>query len=196
MHRLVHENEYARILDVQIPPGATSKFHEHAARLAGVIVSDARNWFEKPGEARGAINAPAAPGSPIENWAAKLPYTHRVGNVDVVPLHYVVAELVAPSRIAADALPDTPTRRLIKEGDVGRYYRITLDPGQSTEGHTHAQPGLTVHVTSGAVADEGDASGAHGGNGAGAWRWRNPNHQHVLRNDGAARVEIVEVDLR
>jgi quercetin dioxygenase-like cupin family protein len=178
MHRLVLQNRYARVMDVLIPPGETSKDHEHAARIAGVILSDARYWAQKPGEERGPLNVPLAPGSPIENWAAQLPYTHRVGNVDVVPLHYIVAEQIAPTRIDADALPDTATRKLIKEGAVARYYRITLEPGQSTEAHTHALPGITVHVADG------------------AWQWRDPDHHHVLRNDGNTRVVIVEVDLR
>ena len=94
------------------------------------------------------------------------------------------------------ALAETPSRHLLKEGKAARAYITRLGVGESTEVHTHATPGLTVYVTAGTIADEGDAAAAAGGTGAGAWRWRNAGYKHVLRNTGTTTAQIMEIDWR
>ena len=113
-----------------------------------------------------------------------------------MPIHYVVAERLAASSSDPPALPDTPTRRLIKEGPLGRVYQVTLAPRAMTESHTHAAPGLTVLATPGVLADDGSAPAAAGGRGVGHWTWRDAAHCHVLRNDGTAAVTVYEIDWR
>ena len=195
-HRLVYQNHYTRVFDIVIPPGDTTRFHVHAAPMTGVVIQDARNWTQTLGALPGPVKAGNSPGTILENWTSTLPYTHRVGNVDVVAIHYIVGEWLASSGIDVPPLGGTPTLQLIKEGAVARVYRIVLAPGESTDMHTHASPGLTVQVTAGAVTDEGAAPAAFGGSGAGAWRWRDPGHRHVLRNTGAAPAQVVEIDWR
>jgi hypothetical protein len=131
----------------------------------------------------------------FDNWSQTLPYTHRVANADTLPLHYVVAEWLAPSGPDAPALPDGSSGRLLKEGPTTRVYQITLTPGAATEAHTHATPGLTVLGTAGALSGDGSPQ-ARGGTGAGSWSWREARFRHVLRNDGPAPVVIYEIDWR
>src|SRR4029453_4153281 len=108
----------------------------------------------------------------------------RVANVDSVPIRYIVAEQLSRSGVDTPALPDAPTRRLVKEGPTGPVYQVTLAPHTATELHTHAAPGLTVLAIAGTLADEGNAPAATGGTGPGRWIWRNSAHQHLLRNNG------------
>jgi hypothetical protein len=195
-HRLVFQNRYARVLDVVIPPGDTTGFHTHAARIAGVVIQDALNWTQRLGSPPDSVQPGSPPGDVLENWTAALPYTHRVGNADTVAIHYMVAEWLASPGIKAPPLAESATRHLVREGDVARFYRVLLAPGDSTEVHTHASPGLTVQVTAGAIMDEGAGPAATGGSGAGAWWWRNAGYRHVLRNRGSVAVMIMEIDWR
>lgn len=195
-HRPVFENRLVRVLDVRVPAGDTTAYHIHAHRLIGVALLDARTWFQSLGAAPGQAVMPRAVPYLFDNWAGPLPYTHRVANVDSVPLHCIVAERLVPAPTDAPALSDTPTRRLVKDGALGRVYQVTLAPHEATERHTHPAPGLTVLATSGTLADEGSAPAAAGGTGAGRWSWRNPGHQQVLRNEGTAAVTVYELDWR
>ncbi len=195
-HRPVFQNGLVRVLDVRFGPGDTTAYHIHSHPLIGVALMDARTWTQRLGMPSDTAVAPRAVPYIFDNWARPLPYTHRIGNVDSVPIHYVVAERLAASSSDPPALPDTPTRRLIKEGPLGRVYQVTLAPRAMTESHTHAAPGLTVLATPGVLADDGSAPAAAGGRGVGHWAWRDAAHRHVLRNDGTAAVTVYEIDWR
>lgn len=194
-HRLVFQSPLVRVLDVRLPPGDTTAYHIHAARMVGVAVQGPRVWSQAPGAPPGPIATPEATPYVFDNWSQTLPYTHRVANVDTLPLHYVVAEWRARSGAEVAALPDAPGRRLLKEGLTARVYEITLPPGAATEAHTHVAPGLTVLGTPGALSDDGRPR-AKGGTGAGTWSWREAGYRHVLRNDGPTRLIVYEIDWR
>jgi quercetin dioxygenase-like cupin family protein len=191
----VFQSPLVRVLDVRLPPGDTTEYHVHAAPMVGIAVQGARTWNQVPGAPPGPIATPEATPYVFENWSQKLPYTHRVANVDTLPMHYVVAEWLARSGPEVAALPDVPGRRLIKEGPTARVYEITLAPGATTEAHTHAAPGLTVLGTPGVLSEDGSPK-AKGGAGAGTWSWREAGYRHVLRNDGPTRMIVYEIDWR
>jgi hypothetical protein len=195
MHRLVYRNPLVRILDVRIPPGDTSAYHVHSAPMVGIAVQDARVWYQAPGAAPGPVTTPKPTPFVFTNWSQSVPYTHRVANVDRVPLHYVVAEWLARSGHEVPALPDDDTRRLIEESPTVRVYRITLEPHASTWPHTHLGPGLVVLGTDGALGDDGGPH-ARGGSGAGSWSWRDGPYRHRLRNNGSTKLEAYEIDWR
>jgi quercetin dioxygenase-like cupin family protein len=195
-HRPVFQNRFVRVLDVVIPAGDTTGYHTHAAPIAGAVIEDARNWSQIQGASPGEVRPVRAAGDVIENWDAGLPYTHRVGNVDGVPIHYVVGEWLASPGIEAPPLPETSSRHLVREGTVARVYRILLAPGESTESHTHATPGLTIQVTAGPVEDAGSVAATSEGEGAGAWRWRGAGCVHVLSNRGERPALVMEIDWR
>jgi hypothetical protein len=195
MHRLVFESPLVRVLDVRIPAGDTTAYHLHADRLLGIAVQDVRTWTQ----ARGAPPSPVkpAPATPyfFDNWSQPLPYTHRVANVDTLPLHYLGAEMLRRSWVNSPALPDQANRRLVKEGSPGRVYQITLAAGETTEPHTHSAPGLTVQGNEGVLSDDG-RSDAKGGSGPGSWSWHQAQYRHVLRNEGSTRLIVYEIDWR
>jgi quercetin dioxygenase-like cupin family protein len=194
-HRLVFQSPLVRVLDVRVPAGDTTAYHIHANRLVGVAVRDARTWAQVKGAPPSAVKpAPATP-YVFDNWSQTLPYTHRVANVDTVPLHYVGAELLMRSGTKTPALPDGPNRRLIKEGPTSRVYQITLAPGQAIEAHTHAAPGLVVQGNEGVLSDDGHPR-TRGGKGAGNWSWHEAQYRHGLRNDGSTQLIVYEIDWR
>ena len=194
-HRLVFESPLVRVMDVRLPPGGTTGYHVHADRMVGVAVAEARVFYQAPGEPPGPVASPPAVPRFFDNWSQTLPYTHRVGSVDTVSLHYVVAEWLAHPGSDARALPDGAGRRLLKEGPTARVYEVTVSPGAATEPHTHAGPGLVVLGTAGALAEE-EGARSRGGTGPGSWSWREGPGRHVMRNDGQAPLIVYEIDWR
>ena len=194
MHRLVYRNPMVRILDVRIPAGDTTAYHVHAAPMVGIVVQDARIWSQVPGAPPGPARTPPAP-SVFTNWTQPLPYTHRVGNADSVPLHYVVAEWVGRSGGEVPPLPADDDRKLVEEGPTARVYQITLEPHTATWAHTHVGPGLIVQATDGSLSDDGGPR-ARGGSGAGSWSWREGPYRHRLRNAGSRKLVVYEIDWR
>jgi quercetin dioxygenase-like cupin family protein len=194
-HRLVFQSFLVRVLDVRIPAGDTTAYHVHASRLIGIAVQDARTWSQVKGAPPSAVKPPPATPYVFDNWSQALPYTHRVANADTAPLHYLGAELLARTGADSPALPDGPSRRLTKEGPMSRVYQITLAPGEATEPHTHATPGLVVQGNQGVLSDDGRPR-ARGGSGPGSWSWHEAQYRHVLRNDGSTRLIVYEVEWR
>jgi hypothetical protein len=195
MHRRVYGNPLVRVLDVRIAPGDTTAYHVHSAPMVGIAVQDARIWTQAPGAEPGPVATPEPTPSVFTNWSQPLPYTHRVANVDRVPLHYLVAEWLARSGREVPAFPNDETRQLIEESSAVRVYRITLEPRASTWPHTHLGPGLVVLGTGGSLSDDGGPH-ARGGSGAGSWSWREGPYRHQLRNNGPARLVVYEIDWR
>jgi hypothetical protein len=195
MHQLVFQTPLVRVLDVRVAAGDTTAYHVHVNRLVGIAVQDARTWTQVRGAPAGAVKDPPATPSVFDNWSQTLPYTHRVANVDTVPLHYIVAEWLRRSGTDTPALPDAPGRRLVKEGPTSRVYQITLAPGQGTGPHTHTAPGLTVQGNNGALVEDGRPR-ARGGSSAGSWSWHDAQYRHVLQNQGTTPLIVYELDWR
>lgn len=160
-HHLVFENDIARVLEVRVPAGDTTFYHIHANRITGVAVQDAQTWEQILGAPRGKLEAASPVPYLFDNWERPLPYTHRVANVDARAFHFVANEWRRSSGIDCATLPETSTRHLVKEGKVAKVYEIRLAPGESTEAHVHACPGLTVVGTHGSLNDEGTARPIH-----------------------------------
>jgi quercetin dioxygenase-like cupin family protein len=195
LHRLVFSNRRVRVLDVRVPPGVTTDFHVHAAPLVGVTIVAARTRTQILGSEFGSTDPAQQVGTVFDNWSATLPYTHRVENLDSVPLHYVVAErLESPGGDAMVVPADGMV--LVKEGPTARIHRVEIPPRSATALHTHSAPGLTVLGVPGELIEDGDRSVATGGQGAGKWLWRDAGIRHALRNPGDKPLTVFEMDLR
>jgi hypothetical protein len=195
-HHVVFQNELATVMDVQVPPGDTTLYHVHAHPLIGVSLRNARTWDQLLGSPASATKDPDPVPRPLDNWDRPRPYTHRVGNVDSVPFHYVVAEWLKSSGVACEPLPDTPARRLVKQGPTAIVYELQIPPHSAIPRHAHSCPGLIVQGTEGSLEDDGPASAAAGGAGEGRWSWHAPGHEHALKNTGEAAMVVYEIEWR
>jgi quercetin dioxygenase-like cupin family protein len=195
-HHPVFENSLVRLLDVRVPAGDTTAYHVHANHHIAVVISGARTWDQRMGQAAPESASAALPvGSVFDNASDSIPYTHRVGNADTVGFRYLVAQLLEPSAAASGELPESSGLRFDHETMGARIYRVTLAPGQSTPKHRHGAPGLTVQVGAGKLRIDGTAAERSSTeSGAGAWWWRKAGSEHVLRNIGAHAVDLVEID--
>ena len=195
MHRLVYHNPLVRVLDVRVPAGDTTAYHVHDAPMVGVVVQDARTWSQAPGDAPGPPRTPPPAPRVFTNWTESLPYTHRVADVDTVPLHYVVAEWVGRTGGEVPALPNDEDRKLVEQGPTARSTRLRSSPTPRPGRIPTSSPGLIVQATDGALTDDGGPR-AHGGSGAGSWSWREGPYRHRLRNAGSRKLIVYEIDWR
>ena len=79
-HRPVFENEQAIILDVNLPPGYVSLYHEHRIDLLYVTISGTQVWAQPLNGQR--MNADVATGDlRFSSDNHDLPHIHQVGNV-------------------------------------------------------------------------------------------------------------------
>jgi quercetin dioxygenase-like cupin family protein len=92
-HHVLLENQYVRVLDVQIPPGDCLLFHTHSydnlsVRISGGLVQNQMQGSEWPAATE------VKPGAVVFAEAANKPYTHRVRNLGPSTYHVVDVELL------------------------------------------------------------------------------------------------------
>jgi hypothetical protein len=93
-HRPVIQNEYIRILDVQIMPGDTSRMHRHAIPSVFIQLSDTDVASQVMGEAW--VRDKAVNGKAWYRSFVRDTLVHRVAAVGPKPLHVFDIELLAP----------------------------------------------------------------------------------------------------
>lgn len=192
-HRLVLQNEYARVFEVWLPPGNSTLWHVHlhdglSVRLADATIEDQPK--DGPAEAfslrRGQVSYGATP----------IARAHRVRNVGESAFHIVYVELLSPPGISAGhtAVPDP---RVVLENDRVRALRRILAPGESTDMHTHGSRAVGVPVAAGRL-EISDPEGATRTVEVkvGAAQWIEPGTTHRLKNVGDAAIEIVDIEIK
>lgn len=215
-HRQVFQYGPTRILDLQIPPGDMSWFHSHDSPVLYVTLGTSRvrtqllgqEWGAgragRGGGAAGEAPAPPARGasasptggvrvSSTTSYAAE-PVTHRLQNIGdglfraIVVINETQGDDVATVEAAGFSGTPELTNRWF------RAYRFALAPGESTPTHRHKAPVAIVQASDGRGLGTGAMKFEF--NEPGQWAFFDAGDVHTLRNTGADRVELVEVELR
>ena len=189
-HKPVFENDQAMILNVFLPPGYVSLYHEHRLDLLYVTIVGTKVWAEPlGGERREADVKTGDIRFSSDNHG--LPHVHRVGNIGATPFHVIGIGVKDGKPSGATALTgDTGGMTLLTEKPHAGVYRIHLQPGEKTGVHTHHLPYTRVYLTAGEVAD---------GNGntqqveAGDFLWQAGGESHGYANTGAGEMTIIEM---
>lgn len=92
-HHWLFENQYVRVYDVRIPPGATSDFHLHALDTVFVDVSGGREASQPKGGKWGKAE-PITPGTVTFRADSKHPRVHRARNDGKSEYHVIVVQLL------------------------------------------------------------------------------------------------------
>lgn len=93
LHRWAFENQYVRVYDVRIPPGAGSEFHRHAYDQVTVFVSGGRVSTQFEGEPwRDPVTI--EPRSVAFAPHGTKPITHRVRNEGATEYHVVLIQFL------------------------------------------------------------------------------------------------------
>jgi quercetin dioxygenase-like cupin family protein len=190
-HHLKFENEYVRVFDVVVPPGDATLFHIHASDYAFVSIGDATLKAEVMGNQPGDMITKDG-----EARFTKGPITHRVTNVARTPFRNITIEILkSPGPVGASTPDTSPGHSVVLDNDRVRIERLILEPGQSTNIHTHNLSALSVFVTKSKVRVE--SKGAKPETieyKPGDFRWRAAPVTHSIKNIGSTRFEAVGVD--
>ena len=192
-HRMVFENDDAMILNVYIPAGDVSLYHEHRIDLLYVTISGTTVWAQPlGGEKREADVTTGDLRFSSDNHP--LPHVHRVGNIGLTPFHVVAVGIKGGISGKEPALEgDTSGMTLDQVKPHAGVYRIRLEPGMKSGMHTHNLPFVAVNLKSGKLlADNGAAQSVK----AGEYHWYESGVSHHYENTGSEPIEIIEIQWR
>jgi quercetin dioxygenase-like cupin family protein len=191
-HHVKFENQFVRVIDAAVAVNDATLFHTHALDNVPVCISGGKLKTQLAGQqptfstlATGVVSF------------AKGGYTHQITNVGDTPLRFIDAEILASPKSSTKALPLDKVNgtTLILENDRVRIYRIVLEQGQATGLHTHKLSGLSVVVSKGKVAiisAKGKAQTTDFN--VGDFRWHDGILAHSIKNVGAERFEMVDIE--
>ena len=180
-HQKVLENRFARVFDVQVPPGDASLYHRHSHDSVFVTLSGAKIWTESSDGAR--QDSQVTTGEIFSDTSyAEEPLTHRLGNHGDTLFRFIGMEVLASSpEPEIDSVSGELDGLVLElEDENVRAYRIQLEPGEQTGHHAHHHPGVLVHVSG-----EGDRQGTV--------LWIPAGQSHAIGNTSESSLEIVEV---
>lgn len=190
-HHLKFENEYVRVFDVVVPPDDATLFHTHSNDYAFVTIGDAKLKAEVMGSQPADLI--------LKNGEARFtkgPITHRVTNVASTPFRNITIEILRSPGPAGTSTPDTsPGHSIVLENERVRIERLILEPGQSTNMHTHGLSALSVFLTNAKVLVESPGQKPETMEyKPGDFRWRAAPVTHSIKNIGSTRFEAVGID--
>lgn len=148
-------NQWVRVIDVEIPEGERTLFHEHALDYPYLMVSSVtlRNqvYGQEPKDMpirRGLVGYYSA--------STQGAYTHRFINLGPGTFRAIGIELLKPRSGGnpSPPLPDQHGLSTVLDNERVRAYRIVLEPGQSLGPLRIQGPSLRIALTPGTVADQ------------------------------------------
>lgn len=190
-HVLKFENDYVRVFDVLVPAGDATLFHTHSNDYVFVTIGDADLIAEVMG------------GPPVdliltngEVRFTKGPITHRVTNPYIFRFRNITIEILRSPGARGTSTPDTsPGHSIVLDNDRVRVERLILEPGQSTNLHTHNLSALSVFLTRATVLMESPGQKPQEIEyKPGDFRWRDAPVTHSIKNIGTTRFEAVGID--
>jgi quercetin dioxygenase-like cupin family protein len=202
-HHLVYDSPAARVLDIQIPPGDTTLFHTHDTAILYVPIGRSQTrsqvlgaeWSGGAAAPQPAVPDAARPGrvNSVTTYV-ETPFTHRVNNVGSSLFRLIgIANRTPGSTDGADDVSGLSSQPELVNSWY-RVHRVVLKAGEATAPHRHAVPIVVVMQTPGTASSA--AAAWRPLNGPGDLATHDGAGEHVVRNAGAADVELVEIELR
>jgi quercetin dioxygenase-like cupin family protein len=190
-HHLKFENEYVRVFDVFVPAGDATLFHTHSNDYAFVTIGDVNLEAQVLGSEPVELNLNNG-----ETRFTKGPITHRVTNSSTFRFRNITIEILrSPGPLGAGTPDTSPGHSIVLENDRVRIERLILEPGQSTNMHTHNLSALSVFVAAAKVLIESPGQKPETIEyKPGDFRWRAAPVTHSIKNIGSTRFEAVGID--
>lgn len=200
-HRVVYESPDLQIVDVRIPPGDTTLFHEHSRPIAGVEILPATLAIQRVGEDWG---EPVGSDEPFESpgpiWLTEsyreTPVSHRVAAVGSVEFRVILVVNPGPGSDDAPGTPLGPAGAPEVEGQWFRGGHLTLAPGEAVPWPARDRPVVAVLVTEGAVAVNHSGSVVDILSQVGDFAVWDGGEDLVLRNSTREPVTLALVEVR
>ena len=205
-HRVTYANPQLRILDVNVPPGATAQDHLHEFDIATVSMTDgAETRLQTAGQPWGPVRPRRPLGDAVVTDYTGKPASHLMENVGKTAYQlFAVENLRAKGWSTAPAMT-APATKLTTESRSFRIYDVRLGPGMSSSAHTHAVPTIAVLI-SGKVLSEGPDAQAKALAPApvglkqldqpGQWLLVPGGDRHQIVRLGTGETRLVEIEVR
>jgi hypothetical protein len=126
-HHNVFENNYVRVLDVQIPPGDTSEFHKHETPSVFIVLQPTKTGSQVLQEESKATALAKDASISFEGFYTT-PRIHRVWNEDTILFHVMDIEILSKEHGTGTPIELKDFQLLFDEKPV-RAYRLTLKAG-------------------------------------------------------------------
>jgi len=199
MHQLVFEHDRVRVLDVQIPPGATSLYHIHGAPIFYVAI-DISPIDAQPagGEWAPTRISEWRPGKTAHDLRyAQQPFTHRVRNVGTEAFRLIAVTNSGPGTPSAGSGSGSKLPGKV-ENDVAwfRQSRVAVPAGDSSGWFRSEFPMVVVQVSAGDAevhSDDGDGDVMAA---AGSFAYVESGRGAEIKNRGADPVTLVVIEVR
>lgn len=192
-HNVLFKNEFVEVIRATIAPGESELFHTHFHDSAGVELAKDRSTEQLLGKPEGAPSTSQAGDVSADSLPEGRPFTHRNRNVGDTPIDLIDVELLQrpalPSAyIAAPVAAENPSARV---------YNWVLAPGATSAMHTHKRPYVIVAATPLQLrmsAPDGQSITERVN--LEDFYWVDSKVTHSLTNEGEAKGQIVEIELK
>jgi hypothetical protein len=132
LHKNVFENEYVRVLDVQIAPGDTTLYHKHETPSVFISLHPVKTGSQVIVE-EGVATALSLDRTITFEGFYKSPRIHRVWNADTSVFHVMDIEVLTKGNIDAGAAIEGESFKQLFNAAPVRAYRVTLKGKQDVE---------------------------------------------------------------
>ncbi len=195
-HKIRLDNDSVRVIEVVLPRGKASLFHEHLYDAFFVFFRNAEITNEP---FRGKPVATKTPvGSVSFTPTSTGPYAHRVIASGEDTVHVIATELLTPPAAGAASASESrfPPFEVALENSRGRIYRLRLNPGESADGFTRPARTAVFAISSGRISEKPEGKPARLWDfEPGHFRWVEANEELSLKNESVAPIELVEIEV-
>ncbi len=190
-HHVLYKNDFVIVIRATLQPGESTLYHTHSRDSADVELVSSTTTEQLLGMQEGP--AATSHSGDISADSAKQAITHRVRNVGSGPMDIFHVEFLErpsqPSSLVAAAIA--------AQNASARVYNWIIAPGASTSMHTHERPYLIVVATAMRLKMTApDGRSLSEDVKPGDFHWVDAKVAHKLANDGMAKGQIVEVELK
>lgn len=193
-HRVVFEDARLRVLDVNIPPGATTLEHSHDHDIVTVSIGQADTRTRAPGVDWGAVRPRRPLGDVSATEYAGQPGVHAIQNVGPDLYHLIAVENVRQSGWQATPAVAAPGLRVAVESRAFRASSIDLDPARPSVTRALSVPSVVVLVAGEAVLNRKSHDPKRLTPGA-RWGVVGAGEEYTLSSRGG-NTRLVEIEVR
>lgn len=151
------ENDYVRVYDVRFKPGESSLYHRHTKDTMYVTIADTNIHDQTFGQERGQDFDLHAGLTGCRPHGTE-PLIHRVRNGGTSLMHMIGAEHKKTAPVVAEKPLQAPHHSPVDapfKGETIRFYRVVLEPGESTGPVRYDFSGLLVSISDASIEIEG-----------------------------------------
>jgi len=193
-HTVVYADRTLRILDVNIPIGATTLNHRHEHDIATVCISASDTRSRTPGAEWSATRPRRVGETGVTEYAGQ-PGTHRVENLGGSLFRLIAVENLREDGWSSGPSVSSPGIVPAASARAFGIYDVRLATGRGDARHVHAAPTVTVLVSGSAEVRTGGAQTAATLARPGAWTTTPAGLPHDLTGTGGD-AHLVEIEVR